>query len=73
MSDGEAWRNWLREEDGRRGIALRCGCCGQETMPPYTGEDGYRFEGWYCEGCGTAWSTPTGPSEPDSCRLHRPR
>lgn len=47
-----------------------CGCCGNPTIPPYTGSDGHRYEGHYCEGCGTAWERPSDLA-PNSCLLHR--
>ena len=46
-----------------------CGCCGQPTIPPYTGADGYRYEGFYCAGCGAAWDDPTAVVGP--CLIHK--
>lgn len=43
-----------------------CGCCELATIPPM--EPGE--EGFYCEGCGTAWQDPTAIC-PRSCMLHR--
>lgn len=34
---------------------VSCEECGAATIPPYTGPDGYRHEGYYCEACG--WTT----------------
>lgn len=45
-----------------------CGCCGQVTIPPTEENE----QGFYCEGCGIAWTDPT--LKPKlSCELHRTR
>ena len=47
-----------------------CGCCGTQTIPPYTDADGYTYEGYYCEECGAAYTDPSKHTQED-CLIHR--
>jgi len=63
----QSYRDDQAIREAQRRLRLTCGCCGTVTTPPTPCTD---EEGYYCEGCGTAWVDPQ-VLPPNSCSIHK--